>query len=623
MDNLPVYLFHQGTNYRSYEYFGSRFARRGGEEGVIFRVYAGKAKSVSVVGDFNDWDKNANPMRKISESGIFEAFIAGLKQYDNYKYAVTGVKGKTVLKADPFAFHAETTPGTASKIYDLGGYEWGDDEYMQKRESVDVYSSPVNIYEVNLGSWIKKDNGDVYSYRELANKLVSYVKKAGYTHIELMPLTEFPFDGSWGYQVTGYFAITSRFGTPHDFMYFVDRCHKNGIGVILDWVPAHFPKDEHGLYEFDGSCMYEYSDPLMREHKSWGTRIFDYGKTEVQSFLTSSATFFFDKYHVDGLRVDAVASMLYLDYDRKPGEWRPNEEGGNINKQAVAFLRKVNTAVFADFKGVMMIAEESTAFPLVTMPVSHGGLGFNFKWNMGWMNDALSYMQSDPYFRSGCHNKLTFSMMYAFSENFILPVSHDEVVHGKKSLIDKMPGEYADKFANLRAFMGYMYSHPGKKLNFMGSEIGQFKEWAYKESEEFFLLDYEAHKKYFQFIKKLNKFYAQTPAFYEIEKSWEGFNWLVADDKNNNVLAYERISKNGERVLAIINFSGTDQKDYRIGTGKGKFKVVFDSDLAGFGGNATFAHRNYAAKRIPSHGRKHSIAVNIARLSFMYLIKVE
>lgn len=623
MDNLPVYLFHQGTNYRSYEYFGSRIAKRGDKVGVLFRVYAKNAKSVSVVGDFNEWNAKKHPMQKITDGGIFEAFIEGLKQYDNYKYAVTGASGKTVLKADPFAFHAETTPGTASKVYDLSGYEWGDGEYMQKRETADVYSSPINIYEVNLGSWMKKDNGDVYSYRELAVKLVSYVKKAGYTHIELMPLTEYPFDGSWGYQVTGYFAVTSRFGTPHDFMYFIDRCHKNGIGVILDWVPAHFPKDEHGLYEFDGTCMYEYSDPLMREHKSWGTRVFDYGKTEVQSFLTSSAVFFFDKYHIDGLRVDAVASMLYLDYDRKAGEWRPNEDGGNINKQAVAFLRKVNAAVFADFKGVMMVAEESTAFPLVTMPVSHGGLGFNFKWNMGWMNDALSYMQSDPYFRGGCHNKLTFSMMYAFSENFVLPVSHDEVVHGKKSLIDKMPGSYEDKFANLRAFMGYMYSHPGKKLNFMGSEIGQFKEWAYKEGIEFFLLDYEAHKKYFNFIKRLNKFYLNTPAFYEIEKSWEGFNWLVADDKTNNVIAYERISSKGERVLAIINFSGVDQKGYRIGTGKGKFKVAFDSDLLTFGGNSTFSHRTYAAKRAPAHGRKHSIAVDIAKLSFLYLIKVE
>lgn len=623
MDNLPVYLFHQGTNYRSYEYFGSRFCSRGEKHGVLFRVYAKNAKSVSVVGDFNEWDVLKNPMQKITESGIFEVFIEGIKQYDNYKYAVTGATGKTVLKADPFAFHAETTPDTASKIYDLSGYAWGDDEYLQKRASADVYSSPVNIYEVNLGSWMKKENGDVYSYRELASKLVSYVKKAGYTHIELMPLTEYPFDGSWGYQVTGYFAVTSRFGTPHDFMYFIDRCHKNGIGVILDWVPAHFPKDEHGLYEFDGTCMYEYEDPLKREHKSWGTRVFDYGKTEVQSFLTSSAVFFFDKYHIDGLRVDAVASMLYLDYDRRDGEWSPNEEGGNINKQAVAFLRKVNTAVFADFKGVMMVAEESTAFPLVTMPVSHGGLGFNFKWNMGWMNDALSYMQSDPYFRGGCHNKLTFSMMYAFSENFILPVSHDEVVHGKKSLIDKMPGSYEDKFANLRAFMGYMYSHPGKKLNFMGSEIGQFKEWAYKEGIEFFLLDYEAHKKYYNFIKRLNKFYLNTPAFYEIEKSWEGFNWLVADDKTNNVIAYERVSASGERVLAIINFSGVDQKGYRIGTGKGKFKVAFDSDLSGFGGNATFSHRTYTAKRAPAHGRKHSIAVDIAKLSFLYLIKVE
>ena len=623
MDNLPIYLFHQGTNYRSYEYFGSHFGEKDGEKGVFFRVYAKNAQSVSVVGDFNEWNKNSNPMKRITNGGIYETFIAGLKTFDNYKYAVTGAKGKTVFKTDPFAFHTETSPATASKIYDLSGYDWKDGEYMEARAEKDVYSLPMNIYEVNLGSWRRKENGDVYSYRELAAKLVSYCKNAGYTHIELMPLTEYPFDGSWGYQVTGYFAVTSRFGTPHDFMYFVDCCHKNGIGVILDWVPAHFPKDEHGLYEFDGSCMYEYSDPLMREHKGWGTRVFDYGKTEVQSFLTSSAIFFFDKYHIDGLRVDAVASMLYLDYDRKAGEWRPNEEGGNINKQAVAFLRKVNTAVFADFKGILMIAEESTAFPLVTAPVSSGGLGFNFKWNMGWMNDALSYMQTDPYFRSGCHDKLTFSMMYAFSENFILPVSHDEVVHGKCSLISKMPGVYEDKFANVRAFMGYMYSHPGKKLNFMGTEIGQFKEWNYKEGVEFFLLEYKAHKDLFKFFKKLNEFYINSPALYSVEKSWEGFDWLVVGDRANNVAAYERIGASGEKLVAVINFSGVDRKDYRIGIEKGKYKIVFDSDSKSFGGNGTFAHRVYTAKNVPSHGKKHSISVNVARLSFIYLEKVE
>lgn len=623
MNNLPLYLFHQGTNYRSYEYMGSHIGVKDGKSGVFFRVFAPKAKSVSVVGDFNEWDESKNPMVKAEDGGVYELFIAGLKVYDSYKYAVKGSNGKIVFKADPYAFHAETSPKTASKIYDLSGYEWQDGEYMKKRAQGDVYSSPVNIYELNLASWKRKTNGDFYSYRELAEELPSYVADAGYTHIELMPVTEYPYDGSWGYQVTGYFAVTSRFGTPHDFMYFIDRCHRKGIGVILDWVPAHFPKDEHGLYEFDGGCLYEYSDPLMREHKGWGTRVFDYGRTEVQSFLSSSAVFFFDKYHADGLRVDAVASMLYLDYDRKNGEWRPNDEGGNINKQAVAFLRKVNTAVFSEFSGIMMIAEESTAFPMVTMPVSDGGLGFNFKWNMGWMNDVLSYMQTDPYFRSGCHNKLTFSMMYAFSENFILPVSHDEVVHGKRSLIDKMPGEYADKFANARVFYGYMFSHPGKKLNFMGSEIGQFKEWAFDEGIEYFLLDYEAHRKFFKFVKKLNAFYKENPALYEIEKSWSGFEWLVADDNADNVIVYERASKNGQKIVAIMNFSGVNLENYRFGAEKGKYKVVFDSDAVSFGGSGKFKKRAYSTKNLPSHGKKQSLCVDIARLSFMYLLKTE
>ena len=623
MDNLPLYLFHQGTNYRSYEYMGSHIGVKDGKSGVFFRVFAPKAKGVSVVGDFNEWDENKNPMVRVEDGGVYELFIAGLKVYDSYKYAVKCCNGKTVFKADPYAFHAETSPKTASKIYDLSGYKWQDGEYMKKRAHSDVYSSPVNIYELNLASWKRKADGDFYSYRELAEELPAYAAEAGYTHIELMPITEYPFDGSWGYQVTGYFAITSRFGTPHDFMYFIDCCHKKGLGVILDWVPAHFPKDEHGLYEFDGGCLYEYSDPLMREHKGWGTRVFDYGRTEVQSFLSSSAVFFFDKYHVDGLRVDAVASMLYLDYDRKNGEWRPNDEGGNINKQAVAFLRKVNTAVFSEFAGVMMIAEESTAFPMVTMPVSDGGLGFNFKWNMGWMNDVLSYMQTDPYFRSGCHNKLTFSMMYAFSENFILPVSHDEVVHGKRSLIDKMPGEYADKFANARVFYGYMFSHPGKKLNFMGSEIGQFKEWAFDEGIEYFLLDYEAHRKFFKFVKKLNAFYKETPALYEIEKSWSGFEWLVADDNTNNVVVYERASKNGQKLIAIMNFSGVDLENYRFGAEKGKYKIVFDSDAVSLGGNGKFKKRAYSTKNLSSHGKKQSLCIDIARLSFVYLLKTE
>lgn len=621
-NDLAVYLFHQGTNYKAYEYFGAHFGKDGSKEGVFFRVYAKNAVSVSVVGDFNGWDAEKNPMRKISDGGIFETFIEGIKQYDTYKYAIKSSKG-CVFKADPYAFHAETPDKTASKVYNIDGYNWRDADYMSARKDYDVYDAPINIYEVNLASWKKHDDGSYYSYRELAAELVSYVKKMNYTHIELMPITEYPFDGSWGYQVTGYFAVTSRFGTPHDFMYFVDCCHKAGIGVILDWVPAHFPKDEHGLYEFDGTCCYEYADDLLKEHKNWGTRVFDFGKNEVQSFLVSSAMFFFEKYHIDGLRVDAVASMLYLDYDRKDGEWRPNDEGGNINKEAVALLRKVNTAVFGEYSGILMIAEESTAFPMVTMPVNKGGLGFNYKWNMGWMNDALSYVKTDPYFRKGCHNKMTFSMMYAFSENYILPISHDEVVHGKCSLINKMPGGYEEKFASVRAFMGYMYSHPGKKLNFMGTEIGQFKEWAYREGIEYNLLEYESHKKLQYFFKKLNEFYVNNPALYSIEKSWEGFNWLIADDAANNVYVYERMSNDGQKIVAIINFSGVARENYKIGLDKGKYKVVFDSDSLSYGGENLYRKKLYTAKRMPSHGKQYSISVNIAKLSFLYLLKTE
>ncbi len=620
-NNLPIYLFHQGTNYRSYEFFGNHFGEQNGRKGVFFRVWAKNAKSVSVVGDFNGWNTRKNPMRLISDEGIWETFIEGLDTFDNYKYAVRNKK--TVLKADPYAFHSETAPETASKIYSLDGYVWNDGDYMKKREDLNVYSSPINIFEVNLGSWKKHENGANYSYRQLADELVNYVKKMNYTHVEFMPITEYPYDGSWGYQVTGYFAVSSRFGTPHDFMYLIDKFHKAGIGVILDWVPAHFPKDLHGLYEFDGTYAYEYADPLKREHADWGTRIFDYSKTEVQSFLVSSAMFLFDKYHIDGIRVDAVASMLYLDYGRHDGQWRANDEGGNISKEAVAFLQKLNTAVFSNYKGVLMIAEESTAFPMVTMPVDIGGLGFNYKWNMGWMHDVLSYMKEDAMYRGAHHNKMTHTLMYAFTENYILPISHDEVVHCKGSLINKMPGSYEQKFAQVRAFMGYMFAYPGKKLNFMGAEIGQFREWAYAEGIEYFLLEYDRHKQLQHFNKKLNEFYKNTPAFYQIEKSWDGFEWLIADDSVNSTFAFERVSLNGQKVVVVINFSGIEHKNYRIGIEKGKYKVVFNSDLVSFGGEGKFNKRTYSTKNLSWHGKKQSISLDIAPFSFLYLLKVE
>ena len=621
-DDLALYLFHQGTNFRAFDYLGAHFGKKGKRRGVWFRTWAPRALAVSVVGDFNGWNAEATPMERVSEEGVYEAFVAGLAEYDNYKFAVTSAKG-VIYKADPYAFHGETPPATASKLYDLEGYVWRDAAFRRRSEKTPVYSSPVNIYEVNLGSWKKKEDGGYLTYRELAAELVPYVKKMGYTHVEFMPVSEYPYDGSWGYQVTGYFSITARFGTPKDFMFLVDEFHREGIGVILDWVPAHFPKDEHGLCEFDGTPCYEYQGADKMENKGWGTRVFDWGRNEVQCFLISNAVFLFEKYHIDGLRVDAVAAMLYLDYDKKAGEWTPNEYGGNYNLEAIAFFRKLNEAIFAMFPYAMMIAEESTAFPMITKPAYLGGLGFNYKWNMGWMNDTLSYMQTDPYFRAGAHNKMTFSMYYAFSENFILPLSHDEVVHGKKSLLDKMPGEYNDKFANLRAYMGYMMSHPGKKLVFMGAEFGQFKEWAYKEGLEFFLLEYDMHKKLHRFFREINAYYKNTPALYEIEDSWNGFEWIYPDDRDRNVLAYKRFAKDGTPVYVAINFSGADIPDFQMKAERGKYVKAFDTDAEKYGGAGSMHTRVFEAKRRRKNDVNCYMKFCLPRLSCVYIVKKE
>ncbi len=623
--DFPLYLYHHGKNDRIYEIFGAHPHEVNGQKGYIFRVWAPRAERVSVLGDFNGWNENSHVMNRMIDNESFELFIPDLKQYDNYKYCVTTKDGRTLYKADPVGFHAETPPETASKLYDLEGYKWNDAEYFAKRTPTGVYSEPVNVYEVNLLSWKKHEDGNYYSYRDLANELVPYVKQMGYTHVEFMPITEFPFDGSWGYQVTGYFSVTSRLGTPHDFMYLVDQFHKEGIGVILDWVPAHFPKDAHGLYEFDGQPLYENTQWDRMEHKSWGTRRFDYGRKEILSFLISDACFFFDKFHVDGLRVDAVASMLYLDYDKKEGEWVPNIYGENKNLEAIAFLRKLNEAVFTRFPYALMIAEESTAWGLVTKPGSVGGLGFNFKWNMGWMNDVLSYVALNPFFRMHNHNKLTFSMMYAFSENYVLPISHDEVVHGKGSLINKMPGEYQEKFAGVRAFLGYMTAHPGKKLNFMGYEFGQFKEWDYKEGLEFFLQkDYELHAKLTEYVKALNYFYRDTPAFYQIEDSWDGFEWLAADDADRNAVSFIRRDKKGNEVIALVSYSGATSKDYLLGVNKkGKYNVIFNSDDKQFGGNGTLRKKVFTAVKRPSHGKEYSIPIDLPPMTCLYLVKQE
>lgn len=620
---FPLYLYHHGKNDRIYDLFGAHRETREGADGYVFRVWAPHAKSVSVVGDFNDWDGSRNVMERMVDGESFELFVPGLKQYDLYKYCITAQDGRQLMKADPVGFHTETPPATASKLYDPDGYDWQDGEYRKQSATVDVYRSPMNIYEVNLLSWKRHEDGNFLSYLELVDELVPYVKEMGYTHVEFMPLTEFPYEGSWGYQVTGYYAVTSRLGTPHDFMRLVDAFHRAGIGVILDWVPAHFPKDAHGLYEFDGQPLYESSQWDRMEHKSWGTRRFDYGRNEILSFLISDACFFFDKFHLDGLRVDAVASMLYLDYDKREGEWVPNIYGENKNLEAIAFLRKLNEAVFLRFPNALMIAEESTAWGLVTKPGSMGGLGFNFKWNMGWMNDILSYLCLNPFFRMNNHSKLTFSMMYAFSENYVLPISHDEVVHGKCSLINKMPGTYEEKFAGVRSFLGYMIAHPGKKLNFMGYEFGQFKEWDYREGLEFFLRDrYELHGKLSVMVRELNEYYKKTPAFYEIEDSWDGFEWLAPDDADRNIVSFIRRDKKGNEVIALVSFSGADAKDYLLGVNrKGKYRIVFSTDDKKYGGEGKLRKKVYTAVARPSHGKQYSLPVDMPKLTCVYLVR--
>ncbi len=599
-DQAP-YFFHQGTNTRAYEYMGAHLLSQEPRYRYVFRVWAPHADSVFIIGDFNGWH-NAHPMTRVTEAGVWEGFVEadGSLAGNCYKFRI--YRGtREIDKADPYAFFSETREKTASILCDGDAFLWQDDAWLRHRKKVAVpktgtgyYPAPMNVYEMHLGSWKTRDGQSTkdgqhdLSYRELADDIASYVKEMGYTHIELMPIAEHPFDGSWGYQVVSYYAPTSRFGRPEDFKYFVDRMHRAGIGVILDWVPAHFPKDAHGLYEFDGDLLYEYQGWDRMEHQGWGTRCFDLGRTEVQSFLVSNALFWMREYHIDGLRVDAVAAMLYLDFDRRPGEWIPNAEGGNQNFEAIAFFQKLNTAVFAEFPDMLMIAEESTSWPMITKSVDQGGLGFNFKWNMGWANDMFEYVATDPIHRKHNHEKLTFPMMYAFSENFILPVSHDEVVHGKKSLIDKMWGSYEEKFAGMRTFLLYMMTFPGKKMTFMGCEYGQFREWDYENQLEWFMLGYPMHQKLKHFVSVLNGLYLAYKPLWELDFGWEGFSWIDADNRDENIISYKRKDSKGKELIVVLNFAPVTRHGYTVhGLEAGTYRELLSTDADAFGGWGT------------------------------------
>ena len=579
-NDMAKYLFLEGTNYRAYDYLGAHREK----DGYRFRVWAPNADAVYLVGDFNNWDDSC-PMEK--DSGIWEYRLDGERFGIGSKYKYKVVRnGRAVFKTDPYGYYTEVRPDNASVYFDLAGFDWQDGDWLKKRaaESDGFYSRPMNIYEVHAGSWKKNADGSFYTYKQLAEELIPYARDMGYTHIELMPLAEHPFDGSWGYQICGYYAPTSRFGTPHDFMAFVDAAHRTGLGVILDWVPAHFPKDANGLYEFDGAPLYEFQGADRMEHKSWGTRCFDVGRNEVQCFLVSNAAYWAEKYHIDGLRVDAVASMLYLDYDRRPGEWNPNVYGTNRSLEAIAFFKKLNSFMRGNYPDVLMIAEESTAWENVTR-FDGDGLGFRMKWNMGWMNDALSYAETDPLFRKGNHSKITFSMMYAFSEYYVLPVSHDEVVHGKKSLLDRFPGLYGQKFDGLRAFLVYMMTHPGKKLLFMGCENGQFSEWNYEKEVEWFLLDYERHAKLHAFVRDLNHLYLAHSELWEIDDNWEGFQWVEVDNSDESILAMRRINKRGEALLTVINFTPVEREGHPLTVPAGtRYSILLDSSDEKYGG---------------------------------------
>ena len=601
---------------------GAHLTEENGEKGVRFTVWAPNAKEVSVVGEFNHWDTRVNKMSRIDDGEIWKIFIPGIKEGDVYKYAIMPQHGGPhIMKADPYGYYAEVAPATASRVYDMNHYEWQDAEWQEKKKRTQSYGQPMLTYEVHLGSWRRTPEGNQLSYRDMAEQLVNYAKEMNYTHIEFMPLCEHPYEGSWGYQATGYYAATSRFGAPDDLRYLIDKAHQAGIGVIMDWVPGHFCKDDPGLRDFDGRNLYESDNPQRADNAGWGTTNFDYGRTEVQSFLISNAIFWMDQYHIDGLRIDAVANMLYLDYGRQQGEWQANKYGGNGNLEAIDFLHKLNEAVFREYPQALMIAEESTSWPNISKPVYMGGMGFNYKWNMGWMNDTLSYFSLDPIYRKWHHDKITFSMMYAFSENFVLPLSHDEVVHGKCSLINKMPGDYWQKSAGLRAFFGYWMARPGKKLLFQGGEFGQFVEWKWDTSLDWHLPEkYEMHTKMLEFSKNLNKFYVEHKEFWQVDFDWGGFEWIDCDNADDSMLSFIRRADNGDFVIAICNFTPAVRHGARFGVPKaGVYEEVFNSDAAEFGGSNVLNENDIPSQEVPWNNKAQSIQVTVPPLATIYL----
>ena len=617
MEQFKAFLeqFHTTGVSDAYRFLGCHAQNRDGVDGFVFRTWAPQAQSVRVTGDFNFWNEEDLPMQPVG-CGVWEAFSRFAQPGQRYKLCIKTKDGRTVYKTDPYGNRCGVLPDTASIIEAEDGFVWHDGLYRARRRKEKILNRPVNIYEVHAGSWKRHEDGSVLSFRELAQQLVPYVKDMGYTHIELMPVMEYPYDPSWGYQITCYYAPTHRYGAPEDLKYFIDEAHRAGIGVILDWVPAHFPKDANGLYEFDGTCCYELSDPTMNEHPDWTTRIYDYGKPEVRSFLISNACYWISQFHADGIRVDAVASMLYLDYNRP--NYKPNRFGGRENLEAIDFLRQLNAAAFQTEPAVMMIAEESTAFPLITKPDYDGGLGFLFKWNMGWMNDMLQYMSLDPLYRKGDHNALTFSMTYAFSENFILPLSHDEVVHGKCSLIGKMPGNYDDKFNNLRVLYAYQMAHPGKKLNFMGSDFAQFIEWNFKQGLDWLLLGYEKHRKMQQFVKTLNRFYLENRELWEVDTGWDGYEWIEPDDRDRSVIAFRRKDRKGRELVVVCNFCPVLRENYRLGLPKqGWYVPVLNTDDEAFGGYG-FAPETVRTEKKPSHGQMQSGLFRVPPMSVCF-----